>query len=406
MKIISGNPFLKEENGKILVDLIPLDDFLKKFQTPILIFLENKIRNNVNSFVDVVSSIFENFQCFYSLKANYLPEICKIICSEGIGAEIIGLPELKIALKAGFSTNKILVGGPYLPDKLIEMSIKNKVREIIIYNINDLNRINLIAQKYNRVQNVCIRINSKKYNSNLGVLLNEKNLARLKSKNNKCNNISFTTILSHYTSQMNNIEQFKKNIKSIATDLKNLKKIGINIENINLGGGFPEANVMHYNQLKKIVLEIKTTIEELGIDYKLIYFEPGRYFVGDTGLFLTEIIKVSENRWVFLNIGNHICPKFARCSLRFYNASQINNPHKYKTSFAGIVPTDQDVLAKDYFFTQNLKEGDKILVTNVGAYILTFSNRFPYSLPKIFLVKDNNFKLIFNPSVDKDFSIN
>ena len=95
-----------------------------------------------------------------------------------------------------------------------------------------------------------------------------------------------------------------------------------------MGGGFPEATVMQKNRLENIAINIKSTIDNLGIDYKSIYFEPGRYIVGDTGLFLTKIIKVSEDRWIFLNIGNHICPKFARCSLRFYNISQINEPHK------------------------------------------------------------------------------
>jgi diaminopimelate decarboxylase len=121
---------------------------------------------------------------------------------------------------------------------------------------------------------------------------------------------------------------------------------------------------------------------------------------------ISKIVRVGDNRWIFLNIGNHICPKFARCSLRFYNVSQIDEPHKYKTSIAGIVPTDQDVLAKDYFFTEKLHEGDTILVTNTGAYCLTFSNRFPYLLPKIILINNNILKEIFNPEIDGDFSLN
>ena len=69
------------------------------------------------------------------------------------------------------------------------------------------------------------------------------------------------------------------------------------------------------------------------------------------------------------------------------------------------MPTDQDVLAKDYFLTEKLDEKDIIIITNVGAYTLTFSNRFPYILPKIFLIKDREIKKIFDPVVDHDFSI-
>jgi len=106
-----------------------------------------------------------------------------------------------------------------------------------------------------------------------------------------------------------------------------------------------------------------------------------------------------------LNIGNNICPKFSRSSFRFYNASKIDHPHKYKTSIAGIIPTDQDVLAKNYFFNNDIEIGDKVLITNVGAYTLTFSNRFPYELPSILLVNGLKTSKIFDPKRDHDFSL-
>jgi len=406
MRTISGYPYLIKEEGNIYLDDIPLNEIVKRFKTPLLIFLEDRIRDNIKTFNNVFNLEFDNFHCYYSFKANFLSEICKIVLSEGIGAEIIGLPELKLALKLGFPSDKIIVGGPYLSKELIELSIENKIKELIIYDLKDLKKINLIAQKYNYIQDICIRVNSQKYNSKLGVKLDERKMIEFEKAYKNYQNIRITTILSHYSTQMNNINQFKQNISSIAYNIKLLSDHGINIDNINLGGGFPEATIMPQNQLKYIAKEIKSTLERLQINYKHIYFEPGRYFIGDAGLFISKIVKVGENRWVFLNIGNHICPKFARCSLRFYNASQIDKPHKYKTSIAGIVPTDQDVLAKDYFFTENLLKGDKILVANTGAYCLTFSNRFPYLLPKILLINKKGLNQIFNPDIDRDFSLN
>jgi len=81
MKKISGNPFLKKENEQIFIDLVPFEDLIKKYKTPILIFLENRIRDNIKSFRNVFNTEFKRFKCFYSLKANFLPEICKIIYS-------------------------------------------------------------------------------------------------------------------------------------------------------------------------------------------------------------------------------------------------------------------------------------------------------------------------------------
>jgi diaminopimelate decarboxylase len=405
MKIIAGNPYLKKKGNKIFIDQVPFEQIIERSEFPLMIFLENRVRDNIKTFNRVFNKTFKNFQGFYSFKANFLPEICEIVLSEGLGAELIGLLELNLAIKLGFPSDKIIIGGPYLSKTLIEESIKNTVKEIIVYNINDIEKIDKIALRYHKIQNICLRTNSQKYESKLGTELNDKNLKKLASLIKRCKNVKMNTILSHYTTQMNTFEQYKKNISALARNFKKLYNEEIYIKNINLGGGFPEASVMNEIQLEKIANHMKKTLEIYDIKYENIYFEPGRYFIGDSGLLVTFITKANENRWIFLNIGNNICPKFAKCSLRFYNASKITHPHKYKTSIAGIMPTDQDVLAKNYFFTENLDEGDIILIANVGAYTLTFSNRFPYRLPKIILIKNKEINKIFDSKTDYDFSI-
>jgi len=405
MKKIAGNPYLIKEESDILIDSISLSNLLERSKTPFFIFLENKIRDNVRTFNRVFKSLFDNIQVFYSFKANFLPEICKIINSEGIGAELVGLPELKLALEIGFPPEKIIIGGPYLTKEIIEMSIDTGVKEIIVYNIKYLKQIDTIAKNLNKIQNICLRIRSSKFESKLGIELTNKSLIELVSFVKRFKNIKLTTILSHYATQMNSLEQFNKNIKTLANASHLLSGQGLNPMNINLGGGFPEATIMSEKQLEKIALNIKRQLVNYNLDGKNIYLEPGRYFVGDSGLIIAKIVNKTDNRWIFLDIGNHICPKFAKCSLRFYNASQINSPHKYKTSIGGIIPTDQDVLAKDYFFTKEFNEEEIVLITNVGAYTLTFSNRFPYGLPNIFLVKNKDVEQIFNTVIDHDFSL-
>ncbi len=406
LKKISGNPYLNKKEGELLIDSILLKEVLQTYTTPLIIFLENRVRNNINTFNKVFKAVFNNFQCFYSFKANFLPEICNIVKSEGLGAELIGLPELKLALKLQFPPDKIIVGGPYLPQDLIEKCVQEKIKEIVVYNMNDLIRINSIAKKSQTIQDICLRINTQKFGSKLGILLNPSNVIKLKRILNESKNLRITTLLSHYSTQMNNFKLFEKNVNILLDNTKILFDAGIKIENINLGGGFPEAVIMPEKQLKELATRIYFLISNFEIRFKNIYFEPGRYLVGDAGLLIAKIIKVTDDRWIFLNIGNHICPKFAKSSMRFYNATRIEEPHKFKTSIAGIIPTDQDVLAKNYFFTNNLEEGDFVIITNIGAYNLTFSNRFPYLLPNIILIKDKTATNIFNPSVNRDFSIN
>jgi diaminopimelate decarboxylase len=405
MKTIAGNSYLIKKDNQCFVDNLPISKLTDEFETPLMIIIKNRIIENINTFKRVFNEVFNNFECFYSFKANYLLEVCEIVKNTDIGAELVTLPELTRALELNFPPNKIIVGGPYLSKDLLLKALKNQVKEIIIYNLNDIKKVNQIASDLNIKQNVCLRINSQKYDSRLGLSLNEENIKELKTILNSCENISLTTILSHFTTQMNSLSQFKANLGAIIKAQKLLKKYQIHVNNINLGGGFPESTVMPEHVLKNIAINIKKMLQKSEVTFNSIYFEPGRYFVGDAGIYIAQILNLYKDEWIFLDIGNNICPKFARCSLRFYNLSRINEAHKYKISIAGIVPTDQDVLAKDYFLTQDLKIGDKILITNVGAYCLTFSTRFPYQLPKILLVDKDNYKVIFEPKKDHDFSL-
>jgi len=405
MKYISGNRYITNRENIIYLDGIEIDEILQSIETPMLVFLEARIRDNIRIFRSVAKKVFKNLSIFYSFKANYLYDICEIIKSENIGAELISLSELGLALKLGFSPNKIIAGGPYLDTNFIEQCVINDIGEIVLYSIRDIEKVNAIAKKHNKVQKLCLRINSQKFDTRLGAKLLEGELSYLKSLKNRSKNIQFKTILSHYSTQMNNVNQFTKNAEILINAYKKLQDSGVEIRNINFGGGFPEAAVMPEAQLEKIFAEIYRALKAQNIDYDKVYFEPGRFIVGDAGMFLAEIVNKTEDRWIFLNIGNHICPKFSRSSLRFYNASKILQAHKFKTSIAGIIPTDQDVLAKNYFFNKDIEIGDKVLITNAGAYTLTFSNRFPYELPPIFLINGLKIKNIFNPRRDHDFSL-
>ncbi|MHA1334214.1 MAG: diaminopimelate decarboxylase family protein [Promethearchaeota archaeon] len=405
MKKISGNTYITKKNDNVFLDQVPIKELTEKFETPLYILLENRIRENIKNLNEIFSSLFDKFECFYSLKANFLKKIIKIIKSERIGLEIIGLPELNLSINEKFNPKNIIGGGPYLFKIFVKKAIESGIREIISYNLEDLKLIHKIAEKYGIIQDVCLRINSGKYESKLGVFLDDETLIKLKKILKTCNSVRLTTILSHYGTQMNHISLFRKNVNNAIENFKLLLNNRIHVKNINFGGGFPEASILPVKQLQIFATELKTLLKPIENNINKIYLEPGRYIVGDAGVFLSKIIKTSSNRWFFLDIGNHICPKFAKCSLRFYNITRISEAHKFKASIAGIVPTDQDVLAKNYFFTKNIEKNDIVLVTNVGAYTLTFSNRFPYQLPKILLIKGDRYEIIFDPKLHHDFSI-
>jgi diaminopimelate decarboxylase len=222
-----------------------------------------------------------------------------------------------------------------------------------------------------------------------------------------CTNIRFVGILNHYGSQMNSVEGYRKNgqfLVGIANSL--LEKCGIKISVFNIGGGFPESFVIPKNHFMDYLQEMKQIFSETGWGECSVYYEPGRYIVGGAGFLLASIVKKNEEfRTYFLDVGINIIPQFARSSLRFHNVDKICEEAQEKYDIMGIVPSDQDILAKNYNFQNTSEVGDKVIISGVGAYTITFSTRFPYQFPTILFCENDEISVFRSRGDSEDVSL-
>ena len=84
MKKLAGNKYLIKDDKTLTIDKIPICDFLKRSNTPMMIFLEDKLRENITSFIEVFDSVFSNFKCFYcnyNLYVFTIKSYTKLLCN-------------------------------------------------------------------------------------------------------------------------------------------------------------------------------------------------------------------------------------------------------------------------------------------------------------------------------------
>ena len=403
-----GNKFLHINESELILDGNNVKNLIEKYSTPSFVFLEKKIEDNVKKIKDCFLSVFPNSQGFYSTKANFLPEIISVVKNQNFGTEIVGLPELNILKKIEFPFDKVIAGGPYLPNDFLTEIIKTQVKYLVIYDLDDIVRVQEIIQEngeYN--QDILIRIQSQKYSGRLGTVLNEINLKKLKEIFDICPNLQYKGILAHRGTQLNSIDDYMQNFQLLIENAINIKKnTGLDTSILNIGGGFPNADSFKKNQLIVILKKFKEKLVENNLDSCSIFYEPGRFIVGDTGFAVASVIKYDKNhKTAFLDIGNNYIPKFMKSSLRFYNISKIFEAPNKPIDFMGNIPSDQDILVKNYNFTPSIQTGDYILIANVGAYALSWSIRFPYPNPSIILIGSDQIKEIHNRNSPNDFSI-
>ena len=166
---------------------------------------------------------------------------------------------------------------------------------------------------------------------------------------------------------------------------------GIELELMNLGGGFPANYRQNIEPVENYGEAIRASvIKHFGNKQPRIIAEPGRGVVGDAGILQTEIVLIAEKsrepdrRWIFLDVG-----KFGGLPETFEEAIQYHITTPYDGCSTGPVvlagPTcdEVDVLYDEagYMLPFALRDGDKIEILSAGAYTASYAsvgfNGFP-----------------------------
>lgn len=410
-KHLYGNRYVNIKDGELMIGNLLCKEVTNKWETPVFIFLEQKIRDNIRYINSLFQEIFPNSQGFYSIKANYLQSTVEIIQDECFGAEIVSINELELLDRLNFDKNKIIVGGPYLSERLLEKVISMEIPFIVVYNMDDIPRISHkirnSAKNKDYIPKILIKFQTSKYTSRHGLPQNIETFKILSKIFIENPEVEYGGILSHYGTRLKNWLQYEQNVNNLIHIAKKLEKhSGLKTKILDIGGGFSNADSLKENEFRSYLEKMRDIFRSENLHNCTIFYEPGRFIMEDAGFCITQVIKVDPiHRTVFLNIGNNFIPKFMKSSLRFYNASRISESPNYPVDFMGCIPSDQDIMIKNYNFTPSVKKGDLIVIANVGAYALTWSTRFPFSIPKILFLVDSSLKENQGPPNPSEFSL-
>jgi diaminopimelate decarboxylase len=402
-----GNKYVNIIDDQLYLGKVRVRDLITQYDTPTFVFIAEKIQENIVKIKQIFESEFSDSYGFYSIKSNYLPEIVKIVQKMDFGAEIISNSEYRLLNSLNFEKEKIITGGPYMPDSFLQNLIDDQISHIVCYDIETIIQIQQMAEKRtNYRQKIIIRFTTPKYTGRQGVIFTPENIELIIATLNKCPNVILNGILSHIGTQLNTQEDYLVNFEFLIKIATEFRKFNLNIKIFNIGGGFPNADSLKTDFLKDTLRSAKELLKNAGFDEIRLFYEPGRFIIGDCGFCIAKIHRYeSAYKTAFLDIGNQFIPKFMKSSLRFYSVEHIEESPNTPIDFLGPIPSDQDILIKNYNFIPSVKPNDHIVIANVGAYALTFSTRFPYPIPTILLIESEQVRMIFQRESEGDITL-
>ena len=209
----------------------------------------------------------------------------------------------------------------------------------------------------------------------------------------------------HVGSQCMHPISYHKGITEIADIIKKTK---INLDFINVGGGFPTIYPDLIPQsLDNYLSEIKKSLMDLKLVNKPeIICEPGRALVAESGSTIVRVnLKKKQN--LYINDGTYGTLFDAGVPNIVYPSRLITNGRiisKKLTSFDFYGPTcdSMDYMKGPFILPNNIKENDYIELGQLGAYGLTFRTQFNgYYSNEIFEVEDQPIMTMYDKNINK-----
>ena len=129
---------------KLVIEKTSIENISKKFGTPTYCYSYNQLKKNINNFKRSFKS-FSPLICF-AVKSNTNVNLIKEVKKFGLGADVVSMGELMMALKAGINPKKIVFSGVGKTSGEIGYAIDKKILLINAESKSEIIEINRIAK--------------------------------------------------------------------------------------------------------------------------------------------------------------------------------------------------------------------------------------------------------------------
>ena len=375
---------MKYINKSLTIEKVRVQDIAKKFGTPIYCYSYKKLNENIANFKKNFSA-FSPLICF-AVKSNTNVNLVREIRKLGLGADVVSIGELMLALKAGVEPKKIVFSGVGKTSTEISYAIDKKILLINAESKSEIIEIEKIAKSKKITVNIGIRLNPNtdaktlkqistgKKENKFGV--DEKTFFELINYSKISKHINLMCLSVHIGSQILDHTPYEKMLKIVSRIIKKSNHI---FQYVDLGGGmgisYEDTNKkLNY---KKYSIAIKKFLKN---NKSKIIFEPGRSIVGNIGSLVSKVIYIKENEkkdFIILDaaMNDLMRPALYGANHKTLPAIKTNQTSKKVYEFVGPIceSTDKFTTLKKF---QKLKEKDLIIMCDVGAYGMSLSSNY------------------------------
>jgi diaminopimelate decarboxylase len=392
--------------------------FAEQYGTPLFVYDRRVIDAKLHALRRALPG---QFSIFYSVKANPNLTILRHFLSLGCGLEIASGGELELALEAGCAHERILFAGPGKTEAELEFALSRQVGEIHLESLVEAKRIASISERLGVRANVAIRVNPAA-EAEGGAMrmggrstpfgIDEEVIDEALDAILACSSIDVRGIHLFAGTQILDAQVLANQYRHGLSIAKRVaQRIGRPLRTLDFGGGLGIPYFAHENSLDlgKLQGELSVIFGGIASDASFagtqFVVEPGRYLVGEAGVYLARIndIKISRGKKFLVldgGMNHHLAASgnLGQTIKRNYPvaiANKLGAATEETVDVVGPLCTPLDTLARNIPLPR-AEIGDLFAIFQSGAYALSASplGFLSHAAPSEIWVDDGSHKAI------------
>jgi len=392
-------------DGAFLVgDGVSLEAAAAEHGTPLYVYSRDAIVEAYRSYETAFAPV--PHRVCYAVKANGTGAILRLMASLGAGADIVSGFELRAALRAGFSPDRIVFSGVGKTDDEIAAGLDAGIGEFNAESEEEIARLSALAAARGKRAALTLRVNpdidarshpyistglrDNKFGVDIGAA--PAILARARA----LPAIEILGVQCHIGSQVRDLEPLAQAAQALAALSRRLLDEGYPLRTIDIGGGLGiDYYVDGGPRPGDLAAAVLPHVSGLGLT---LLVEPGRSIVARAGVLLTRVLYLKESYGKLFVVVDAGMNDLLRPALynAFHRVEPVASRERADRSVDVVGPVCEtaDFLARD----RNMEvpdEGELLAVRDTGAY--GFSMASTYNLrprPAEVLVDEGAFHLI------------
>jgi diaminopimelate decarboxylase len=370
--------FFSHRGGQLHAEGVPIAEIAAAVGTPFYVYSAAAFTALYHRFAEALAD--QRPLICYAVKANSNLAVLRLFANLGAGADVVSEGELRRALAAGISPQRIIFSGVGKTRAEHVAALDADIHQINVESVPELRQLSRVAAARGVTARVAIRVNPDIDARTLSDISTGRKEDKFGIAYGDClaayrlaadlPGIEPVGLAVHIGSQIVDLAPSRAAFRRVAELVVALRDEGFTVRQVDLGGGL---TIPYGDEVPATPAAYAATVREVfgALDLALA-FEPGRFLVGDGGILVASVIYVKEGgrRIVVVDAAMNDLVRPA-----MYKAEHRIVPIREAVAGSGLFPADVvgPVCETTDTFTRDrplppLAEGDLIAFLTAGAY--------------------------------------